>query len=38
MWADDRLWLPIVLSGKKFKGYFIFDGETMLSHKLDPIQ
>ena len=23
MWADDRLWLPIVLSGKKFKGYFI---------------
>ncbi len=37
MWADDKLWLPVVLSGKKFKGYFIFDGETMLSHDMKCI-
>ncbi len=32
MWADDRLWLPVVLSGRRFKGYFIFDNDTMLSY------
>lgn len=38
MWSDDRLWLPIVLSGKKFKGYFIFDDDLMLSHDVKSIQ
>jgi 8-oxo-dGTP diphosphatase len=30
MWADDKLWMPLMLAGRKFDGRFIFDGETML--------
>jgi 8-oxo-dGTP diphosphatase len=30
MWADDALWLPLLLKGQRFKGYFIFDGDLML--------
>jgi len=29
MWADDRLWLPHMLEGRGFRGYFIFDGDDM---------
>ncbi len=25
MWSDDTYWLPLLLSGKKFKGKFLFD-------------
>jgi 8-oxo-dGTP diphosphatase len=32
MWADDIHWLPGMLEGRNFKGYFHFDGERMLSH------
>jgi 8-oxo-dGTP diphosphatase len=35
MWADDIHWLPGMLEGKNFKGYFHFDEERMLSHHLD---
>jgi hypothetical protein len=28
--ADDNHWLPLILNGKKFKGYFIFDDDVML--------
>jgi 8-oxo-dGTP diphosphatase len=35
MWADDRHWLPHVLAGSKFEGWFEFDGETMLSKRVD---
>lgn len=38
MWADDSLWLPVALSGKQFKGYFIFDDDKMLSHKMSLIE
>jgi 8-oxo-dGTP diphosphatase len=31
MWADDRHWLPEMLAGARFEGWFEFDGETMLS-------
>ncbi len=34
MWADDAYWMPGMLEGKSFKGYFHFDGEVMLSHHL----
>jgi len=27
MWADDVHWLPGMLEGKTFKGYFHFDDE-----------
>jgi len=30
MWADDSLWLPLLLQGVRFRGYFTFDGDTML--------
>jgi mutator protein MutT len=35
MWADDRLWVPLMLAGRPFRGRFVFDGETMLSHALE---
>jgi 8-oxo-dGTP diphosphatase len=35
MWADDKLWLPGALEGKKLRGCFIFDDDRMLSSKLE---
>ena len=37
MWEDDRYWLPLVLKGQRFSGYWIFDGETMLDYRLDVL-
>lgn len=34
MWADDRYWLPLLLRGDKFAGYFEFDGEKLLDRKI----
>jgi 8-oxo-dGTP diphosphatase len=34
MWADDRIWFPLMLAGKKFAGRFLFDGDAMLAHEL----
>lgn len=34
MWADDIYWLPGVISGGTFRGYFHFDGEKMLSKQI----
>jgi 8-oxo-dGTP diphosphatase len=38
MWADDALWLPIMLRGEKFLGYFEFDQEAMLSHRVEIVE
>jgi len=35
MWADDAEWLPLLLAGRPFRGFFVFDDETMLSKQLD---
>jgi 8-oxo-dGTP diphosphatase len=35
MWADDIHWLPGILEGRNFQGYFVFDGERMLSHHVE---
>ncbi len=35
MWADDSLWLPMLLEGRGFNGFFIFDGDTMLDSKVN---
>jgi 8-oxo-dGTP diphosphatase len=35
MWADDRIWLPLMFEGRPFAGRFIFDGDAMLDHVLD---
>ncbi len=34
MWADDRYWLPEMLAGRRFRAWFRFDGETMLSREV----
>ena len=34
MWADDIHWLPIMLAGKRFSGYFVFDSDKMLDHEI----
>lgn len=34
MWEDDARWLPGVLDGGQFRGFFVFDGEKMLSHSV----
>jgi 8-oxo-dGTP diphosphatase len=35
MWADDRLWIPLMLTRTPFTGYFLFDAERMLDHRLE---
>lgn len=30
MWPDDKYWLPLLLSGKKFKGKFLFDSSNKI--------
>jgi 8-oxo-dGTP diphosphatase len=34
MWADDSLWIPAMLSGKWFRGRFLFDGDRMVEHEV----
>lgn len=34
MWADDVLWLPHMLDGKRFDGSFLFDDDRMLGVEL----
>jgi len=34
MWADDRLWIPLMLAGKNFDGRFLFDDDVMLGYDL----
>lgn len=39
MWPDDILWYPLMLQGKKFLGYFRFQGhDLMLEQKLEEVQ
>lgn len=35
MWADDRLWFPLMLAGRRFRGVFVFDGDAMLSQRIE---
>ncbi len=37
MWEDDRLWVPLVLEGRRFSGRFVFEGDVMLDHDLRPL-
>ncbi|MDR2463270.1 MAG: 8-oxo-dGTP diphosphatase [Verrucomicrobiales bacterium] len=34
MWADDALWLPLLVKEIPFRGRFVFDGEKMLFHEV----
>jgi len=35
MWADDELWIPPMLEGRRFSGCFLFDDDEMLGHRLE---
>ncbi|MCG3154464.1 MAG: 8-oxo-dGTP diphosphatase [bacterium] len=35
MWADDRLWLPQMLAGRRFDGRFLFEQDRLLAHELE---
>jgi 8-oxo-dGTP diphosphatase len=35
MWEDDRLWMPHMLAGRPFVGWYLFDGDTMVDYRLD---
>jgi 8-oxo-dGTP diphosphatase len=35
MWADDRVWLPLLLEGRPFLGRFLFDGDQLLGCDLE---
>jgi 8-oxo-dGTP diphosphatase len=35
MWADDELWIPLLLKKRSFSGRFIFDGDEMVDHVLE---
>ncbi|MBV8140945.1 MAG: NUDIX domain-containing protein, partial [Verrucomicrobia bacterium] len=35
MWEDDELWLRRALEGESFRGFFVFDGEKMLTQQLE---
>ena len=38
MWSDDIHWLPGVLNGGTFRGYFHFDNETMLTNNVSWLE
>ncbi|MEI7927852.1 MAG: 8-oxo-dGTP diphosphatase [Verrucomicrobiales bacterium] len=35
MWADDELWLPLLLSGTTFIGRFVFAGDDLLWNRIE---
>jgi 8-oxo-dGTP diphosphatase len=35
MWADDRLWLPHLIAGRRFAGRFLFDGDVLLDGEVE---
>ena len=36
MWTDYRHWIPWMLARRPFKGFFHFDGDRMLSGRVEP--
>ncbi|KAI5735453.1 hypothetical protein M8J77_018526 [Diaphorina citri] len=38
MWLDDKYWLPLLIRGDRFKGYFLFEGqEKILKYDLNSL-
>ena len=35
MWEDDRHWLPQAITGMRFDAWFVFNGEKMLSQRIE---
>jgi len=38
MWQDDAHWLPLLLERKRFRGYFVFNGDSLLSYRVEKMQ
>ena len=34
MWADDAIWLPMLIREESFRGHFVFDQEAMLDYQM----
>lgn len=34
MWEDDRYWLPLMLEGRRFEGFFTFEGDRLLAYSV----
>ena len=34
MWADDRIWIPLMLAGQPFTGRFLFNKDAMLGYEI----
>jgi 8-oxo-dGTP diphosphatase len=37
MWEDDRMWLPMLLEGRRFSARWLFDDDRMLDHDLQEV-
>ncbi len=37
MWADDPIWIPMMLAGQRFRGRALFDGDTMLGKAFERL-
>ncbi|MSR64748.1 MAG: 8-oxo-dGTP diphosphatase [Verrucomicrobiae bacterium] len=37
MWKDDEHWLPLLIERKQFRGYFTFDGDKLLSRRVEVL-
>jgi 8-oxo-dGTP diphosphatase len=37
MWQDDPYWLPLIIERQRFRGFFVFDGDRLLSHRVDRV-
>ncbi|WP_372793948.1 8-oxo-dGTP diphosphatase [Pontiella sp.] len=35
MWEDDHTWFPYMLSGRRFSGRYVFDGDQMLDDVIE---
>jgi 8-oxo-dGTP diphosphatase len=35
MWADDATWLPHLIANQRFRGRYVFDGDTMLAQEVE---
>ena len=40
MWMADRIWLPMILSGKRIRGtvYFAEDGDTVYDYEFEEMK
>ena len=38
MWADDILWLPHLLRGEKFRGFFTLEEDRLLTSRVDLVK